>query len=206
MNVGYYDDWRERWWQCGDCGWQGLGSELKTGEMFRELMEMECPGCDERLLIVSYPTLAESRANWSRLSEGERAEVEAIELFNRRFESSSLRAASQLPELAGDELVLDWDFAGTDPQTAGGGQASPETVIRHGHLEVWREPALWEGYERFVEVLGMLRERYGARLKDLVPTAASELFLYGDRLASPSLVRKARDALRRAEPPRKTGS
>ncbi len=202
MNVSYYDDWRERRSQCGNCGWQGLGSELQTGEMFRELMEMECPGCGQRLLVVSYPTLAESRANWSKLSEGERAEVEAIELFNRRFESASLKAPSQLPELECDELVLDWDFAETCPGTAGGGQTSPETVIRHGHIEVWREPALWEGYERFVEILGMLRERYGARLKDLVPTAASELFLYGDRLASPDLVQQARDALRRAEPPR----
>jgi hypothetical protein len=170
--------------------------------MFRELMEMECPGCGERLLIVSYPTLAESRANWSKLSEGERAEVEAIELFNRRFESANLKAPSQLPELEGDELVLDWDFAGTSPGTAGGNSTNRDTVIRHGQFEVWREPALWEGYERFVEVLGILRERYGARLKDLVPTAASELFLYGDRLASPALVRKARDALRRAEPSR----
>lgn len=202
MNVRYYDDWRERRWQCGNCGWQGPGSELQTGEMFRELMEMECPGCGQRLLIVSYPTLAESRANWSKLSEGERAEVAAIELFNRRFESASLKAPNQLPELEGDELVLDWDFAETSRGTAGEYPTNRETVIRHRQFEVWREPALWEGYERFIEVLGMLRKRYGARLKDLVPTAASELFLYGDRLASPGLVQKARDTLRGTEQPR----
>ena len=201
MNVGYYDDWRERRWQCGHCGWQGPGNDMRTGEMFRELMEMDCPGCGERLLVVSYPTLAESRANWSKLSEGERADVETIELFNRRFEATRLKAPSQLPEIGGNDLVLEWDFADADPGQARAGPMSRETVIRHGQFEVWREPAQWEGYERFIEVLGMLRERYGARLKDLVPTATSELFLYGDRLASPHLVHKARDALRRDEPP-----
>lgn len=201
MNVNYYDDWRERRWQCGDCGWQGLGSELRTGETFSELMEMDCPGCSQQLLIVSYPTLAECRANWPKLSEGERARIEETERFIQRFEASCLKAASQLPELKGDELVLDWDFAGTGPENLGSGQTSHETVIRHGQFVVWREPALWEGYERFIEVLAILQERYGTRLKDLAPTTTSDLYLYGDRLSSPALVQEARDALRRGEPP-----
>lgn len=103
---------------------------------------MDGPGCGERLLIVSYPTLAESRTNWSKLSEGERAEVEAIELFNRRFEATRLKAPSQLPEIEGNDIVLEWDFADTSPAQAGGGASSRETVIRHGKFEVWREPAL----------------------------------------------------------------
>ena len=47
-------------------------------------------------------------------------------------------------------------------------------------------------------MLDVLRKRYGSRLENLVPTPASELYLYGDRLSAPDRVQAARDALRGA--------
>jgi hypothetical protein len=51
---------------------------------------------------------------------------------------------------------------------------------------------LWEGYERFIEVAEILRKRYGTALRDLIPTPASELYLYGDELSSPRLIAQTR--------------
>lgn len=71
-----------------------------------------------------------------------------------------------------------------------------ETIVRYGERELWREPAFYEGYERYLEVVEMLSQKYGHRLLDLVPTQASELFLYGDMLAAPRIVEKCRARLR----------
>ncbi len=62
----------------------------------------------------------------------------------------------------------------------------------HGDTIIFREPVIYEGYERFVEVARILRGRYGAALRDLVPTERSETYLYGDRLSAPQTVAEAR--------------
>ena len=61
---------------------------------------------------------------------------------------------------------------------------------------MWRELALWEGIERFEEVAMILRARYGSRLHDLVPTEASHLYLYGDKLSARGAVEHIRKKLR----------
>ena len=58
------------------------------------------------------------------------------------------------------------------------------TVIRHGSTEVWREPAVYEAYERFDEVKAILKQRYGKRFRSLTPTKASKMWLYGDHFRS----------------------
>ena len=67
-----------------------------------------------------------------------------------------------------------WDFEDVD-----GGH---DAVIRLKSQDVWREPALWEGSDRFLEVKALLKERYGSRFRSLTPTEGSELYLYGDNV------------------------
>lgn len=62
------------------------------------------------------------------------------------------------------------------------------------HL-LWREPALYEGYKRFDEVAQILKAKYRERLRDLVPTSKSELYLYGDDLFASSFVEEVRTKL-----------
>lgn len=64
-----------------------------------------------------------------------------------------------------------------------------------GDHVIFSEPAVYEGYERFDEVARILKSKYGSRLTDLVPTDESHLYLYGDRLGSPELVRSIRREL-----------
>ena len=90
--------------------------------------------------------------------------------------------------VAGPGLNLVWDCL--DEAT---GRA---TVLTHEAIEVWREPALFEGCDRFREVVLILKQKYGVRLGDVVPTRDSELYLYGDKLNAAHHVTATRRSLK----------
>jgi hypothetical protein len=73
--------------------------------------------------------------------------------------------------------------------------ARKETLIKHGKTVILREPAIYEGYERFIEVAKILRAHYGSALRDLVPTESSKTYLYGDNLSSLEIVSEARQKI-----------
>lgn len=185
--TNYYDGWKEQEQRCRGCGWQGPGRDLVPGETFSDLYEACCPRCGEKVLNVSYPTLEESRRNWDKVSAADRIAVVLAERRQQDFEQRQLRGAEQLPDIEGDDLVFVWDYDDRDGH---------ETVIRHGAQELWREPAFYEGYERFEQVAEILFRRYGTRMQDLVPSRASGLFLYGDAIGSLSRIEKFRGRLR----------
>ena len=56
-----------------------LGSELEQGELFDALYEVDCPQCRERVTVITFPTLEESRANWDKVSEIDKRVVEFAE-------------------------------------------------------------------------------------------------------------------------------
>ena len=144
------------------------------------------------LLIVPHPTAEETRAAAAAGNPRAQADipsVDAREAWIRRAEKLELKRASQLPQLPGDELRIDWDYDEHDDERW--------TVLRHGDTELWRELAFYEGYERFAEVFEILRERYGSRLSEVGPTPASELYLYGDKLSAPETIARLNDSLSR---------
>ncbi len=53
----YFSTWRDQTLHCR-CDWTGRAGDLKP-EMHSELMDLSCPECDQMLLIVPYPTVAE---------------------------------------------------------------------------------------------------------------------------------------------------
>jgi hypothetical protein len=167
--------------ECRHCGWVGRGADLVQGEVFDALFEADCPRCGGRVTTVTFPTLAESRANWDTLSRADKLTVELVEAHLDGFERRKLSRPDQLPDLHGEDI-----------ESRDGG----DRIIRFGDLVVWREPAFYEGYERFVEVAGILAQKYGSRLQDLVPSRASELYLYGDRSASLGVIKNCREQLR----------
>ena len=139
------------------------------------------------MTFVMLPTISESRANWDKLSDVERKQVELIESLQAKFADGKLSDASHLPEIESPSFILHWDFvhAGLDS----------ETLIKYGDTIIFREPVVFEGYERFIEVAQVLRSRYGAALHDLVPTDRSSTYLYGDCLSSPRTVDEARERI-----------
>ena len=179
---------------CAKCGWQGTFEEgdLEVGSNFTSCM---CPKCTDFgghiLAMVEHPTIEDAERHRELLSEVDRELLDYQREHRDRVDRMSLKDASELPDLPGDELRLLWDYErdGTDP-------LDPRwTVIRCGDRVVWKEPAIYEGHERFARVGAICRERYGARLVDLVPTDASECFLYGDDLSSPRKVEAVRRQL-----------
>jgi len=67
--------------------------------------------------------------------------------------------------------------------------------LLNGETVIWREPARWEGYERFEQILVILKKKYGKHLRHLIPTQASVLYLHGDRLWTPEAVQQLRQEL-----------
>ena len=60
--FGYFDDeWRTGVFTCPVCGWRGRHDEMSGPNLFRELMDFECPSCDKMLLIVGYATYEQVR-------------------------------------------------------------------------------------------------------------------------------------------------
>jgi len=141
------------------------------------------------LAIVSHPTLDEMEANYETLSESEKVSLAQRKQFFADFERSKLKSPADLPDVSTSPIVLSWGV--NEDQ-----QGKHWTVIKHQDQIIWSEPAVWEGVERFVEVVSILKQKYGQRLVDVVPSHASDLFLYGDDLRSFGVVERTRASLR----------
>jgi hypothetical protein len=185
--LNYFDNWRHSEFDCPQCKWHGLGSELSHGEMYRDSSELLCPSCGGEITYLLFPTLREYRANWDKLSDATRELVERRERLETQFDREGLKDPSQLPNIDSAEFVLDWDWDFTGEESS-----DRRTLIKHGDEVIFSEPAFYEGYERFVQVAEILRRRYGRAVRDLRPTERSKPYLYGDRWSAPDIVDRAR--------------
>lgn len=188
----YSDGWKDAEFSCKKCGWTGKGAALASGELFRELQELDCPKCGGRITILQFPTRDEMRANRDKLSESERESLDRSDQHQAAFEQSCLRSPEQLPDIPEPSFVLMWDFAE--------GGATKTSLIKLGDRVLFSEVAFFEGSWRFVEVAEIIRRRYGGAVLDLMPTRGSGLYLYGDELASIERVRDARIRIFGAKP------
>ena len=179
-HFNYYDDWKSAVLECPRCHWSGKFIDGSV-EYYSELKDCSCPQCDfahaPMLAIVNYPTTEEMRSSEDPTDVLQAAVIEQLQ---KNYEAQKLRSGDQLPDLDAPSLELVWDFI------------EPRTVLRYGNRVLFSEPAVFEGYERFEEVCKIVHEKYGNRVTDLVPTSASELYLWGDVLAAPDLVASVR--------------
>lgn len=185
LSQYYFDAMREEH-KC-PCGWVGQGNALVMGELFDDRSEWHCPACDAKLLVVLHPTLEEYRANWDELDDKERRSVERCEQFWDQFRREMLRGPDDLPDVSDPSFVLTWDCS-DNPD-------SRRTLIKLGDRVLFSEPEVWEGYERFEEVAEILKTKYGPRLKDVIPTKQSWMYLYGDKSRAPEFVEETRRKL-----------
>ena len=107
--------------------------------------------------------------------------------FLAKLEEMRLKSADELPDLKGSEIFITWDIVGEEP--------NGYTALIHDGEEIWREPAIYEGYSRFEEVVDILKEKYAERLIDVEPTKASHLYLYGDSFGSIGAVKGVRSRI-----------
>ena len=91
-----------------------------------------------------------------------------------------LKSPEQLPDIKSRKLAFTWD------------QEGEESVVRCGEQIVWRERTGSRAQSRFGEIAAILQRKYGSRIKDLVPTPASEAALYGEDRFGPAYVQGVR--------------
>jgi hypothetical protein len=174
---------------CPKCGWTGRAGDHQ--DLHREVLDVRCAVCDTMLLIVAYPTLAETRDAAAAGDERARADLSKMQehkAWHERAERLQLRSPDQLPDLADEPLLILWDLEIADDEEW--------QVLRHGDAEIWRELAYFESYARFQEVFEILRQRYGSRLAEVRPTPGSKMWLYGDRLSAPDVIDRLNASLR----------
>lgn len=96
----------------------------------------------------------------------------------------------RLPEISDPEFTLAWDMETSNS----GSEEVRHWVIRHGSIVIYQEPARQEDYHRFELLARLLRQKYGNRVRDLVPAGSSDVsyYLYGDFLGGLSRVEAAR--------------
>lgn len=168
---------------CKRCGWTGLGESMDVGDGYRGAFEALCPECKELVTFVPFPTIAEARASWQHLTEKQKRSIEEREARQQAFEAVCLKSPDQLPDIDEPHFTLTWD------QDAG------NTLILLGKREIFREPAVWDGSERFEEVAEILNRKYGKALRDLVPAEAALMYLWGDSYAGKYIIERCRSTL-----------
>lgn len=182
-----FENWKTEALHCDVCGWVGTFEQCLT-ELYSALIDCHCPQCSDgthtMLAIVSLPTLEEAVEKRDQLPPEEQEHLDQTLAFRHRFAALKLKNPHLLPAIDAPSFVLHWDIEGKE--------SGRETVIRHGERIIAREPALFEGLHRYIQVAKLLRKRYGAALRDLVPTEASHLYLWGDDLRAPETIDEAR--------------
>lgn len=173
-------DWRNEPLLCPVCGWKGVFDDgLK--DMDDYVRDCSCPECEESpmLAVVSgCLSVSDFKTTREMLSPAERAFGDAqVAVIEGRTKAHYLTLVD-FPDLEGEALDLVWDTEGWD------------VVIRHGDQEIAREPGGFENYHRFLEMLEILRKRYGTRMRRLLPTDSSMLDLLGDEISALSLIRE----------------
>ena len=180
-HLTYYGYDEDRPVTCPGCGWNGPAKDGSQG-LYKELFDVSCPRCDTMLLIVSLPTVEETKEAAARGDARAQADLGyalRVEESREAFERAKLKGPEQLPELEGAELAFVWDH-----ELPGRGP----TVITCEEREIWREPARYESWPRFNEVKEILKAKYGGRFRSLMPTPRSTLYLYGDDISAPSKI------------------
>ncbi len=180
----YFEEWQETECGCSKCDWKGTAGTATRGRMHRGLyLDLYCPECTEFIDLIIFPEEGTCAHRKEELTDEQLEALKQAEEVELDYERQCLASSDQLPDLPGQDLSLAWD------------QEQGETLIRCGDIVIWREPVAYEAFERFERIALILREKYGARIKDLAPTDRSLMFLYGDYYPSMFHVAKVRKEL-----------
>jgi hypothetical protein len=180
----YYEEWLEKEYTCGECSWHGTAKDTGRGRMHREMfLDLCCPECSGFIDLIIFPPEKGCGGSQEGLTEEQLKALKEAEEQEKCYREQCLRSVDQLPELPDGDLCLVWD------------QEGAETRIRNGETVIWSEPVAYEAFDRYERIALLLKEKYGARVKDLTPTDRSKLFLYGDYAPALDYLKKVRKEL-----------
>ena len=182
MNTIY--TYKSHNYQCKNCNWTGKGEVLEQGDLYEDGFEVNCPACGKLLELVVFPTFDEVLKYGT---EEEKKEVKKQMKFWEQWEEFSLKSIDQLPEIEGDNLIFEIEERKYKSQEF--------LFILNKGKEIWKEPLLYEYYDRFIEIGKMLKEKYGNSMQDLVPPEYQG-WLLGDKLSAEKSIEAFRNSLK----------
>jgi hypothetical protein len=112
------------------------------------VMDLECPKCFKMLAIIDFPSYQETLASGS---EAERQAVLREINFRKKFKRMRLKSADQLPDIEGNQLRFSFKSVTIKGEDL--------NIIENCGQEIWREPMVWEGYKRFIEIERILKKK-----------------------------------------------
>jgi hypothetical protein len=199
FGIEYYDKLGNQWetftFKCPKCDWVGLGKDAKQGDLIDGAFELCCPnftgigpnsihGYSNTIAYIKFPTNKQTKLYGTTSAKKFAHEREK---FVEEVEKLKLNNSGQLPDIAGDNIIITWDLDKIKNDNY--------TLIKHNDKILWKERAFYEGYSRYIEVGKLLTEKYGNRIKDFIPTEKSKLYLYGDKLSAPKTIANFRNSL-----------
>ena len=124
------------------------------------------------------------------MEKGAKRKLPTPRAWREQRQREEANILESLPEIPAPEFTLSWDLE----ITGHGSEEARHWVIRHGGDVIYREPTCLEDYHRFELLARLLRQKYGSRVRDLVPAESSDVayYLYGDFLGAVSRVEAAR--------------
>jgi hypothetical protein len=166
--------------RCERCGWHGHGSEL-AHESFREVMEVNCPECDARIQLLSFPTNEETEEAAAAGNPEAITNLLVTRCAQYLRRSAPPKTSDNLPPPVTPRfsVVLDND------EEANG---APTLWVRDRAHEVWRTSVNIvdvHGLCELVRVIGMV---YGRRLVSLEVTDRMKLNVSGDDVRGPGVI------------------
>ncbi|MBJ7458271.1 MAG: hypothetical protein JHD02_03690 [Thermoleophilaceae bacterium] len=194
-----YQDWNTLELTCSYCGWKGLGSDSTGFEVFEDHSVIECPNCFRSLAYIPHLRAGEAGVREAE-KYGTEEDVAAAKKRAERYEHVTKTRDSitdDLPELNLESFAVTWDqkpAAGEDADQ-GRDEGEWDWVLSVDDREIWREPRCFEDFERFAEVVQILKAKYGEAVTDLSPTEASLLYLLGDAVRAHKVLAQARAKL-----------
>jgi hypothetical protein len=189
------DPWQDMLFRCAHCRQETPGKDLITGELHETFFTCECPACGNNVVLIELPHVTDMLANLDNLPLETRAEVIAFAKRCARWEKEKIHCIEQLPEIDLDHIVLIWD---ADYEGHEYSELYARIVIRCGEREIYRGPSSWEYYDYFIDACKVLRQKYGNRLHDVIPTERTLNAMWGDKLRAPGIVKGMRECIRKA--------
>lgn len=191
----YFDDWRKETWACRSCAWTGPEKEASV-EILSELMELNCPQCNGRLAVISFPTAqqiskAAEEGNTEALSM--LPQVTAAEEFTKS-QRTSRRRLSRLPKIKGDHLEFTLDLE------ASSDWMNPEWLfLKCNGEEIYREPSGFEHWEAVIKIGQAIHTQFASRIAFFDPGQAG-VALLGDNMSASGHIQDFLNSTRMAPP------
>jgi hypothetical protein len=172
LKFSTYDDYGGTEVECPNCGTINV-LEKDRGEYDSSGLLVHCGSCPCCVAFIQWPTQREAEA------AGDSAQMKMFDVMTTRqqcFERGRLKSPDQLPDINDEIFRLEWDLENASPSNGN----EVYTLIKHKGETIFKELAFWEGGFRYAQVAKILKEKYGSRLTDVIPTPAGWFYLEGD--------------------------